>query len=183
MTDYREVIINDNNETRNNLFEELERIAKAVKNFGGVWWSSRVEGKPAHQINSLVVTANGSIAAAGWYDVPMHEIHPIYINDDGFPVISEWDCDPTLMRKSYDAELDDPSIMLDPHKWRSAPAFMVYYINTGDYTVRNEAEMLRKYQNSLDDVRDGIEGVKGNSFAALINSWHRIGGKYVNCEL
>jgi hypothetical protein len=167
-------------ETFNNLFEELERVAEAVKKFGGVWWSKKIEDKPTHQINTLVVTANGSIAAAG-YNATMYPIHPVYINKDGYPVMSEWTCDPSLMRS------DDPTIMLNPEKWRSAPAFMVYSIETGEFTIKNKSEMLKKYQNSLDDVRESNEknsiAASINSIAASINSQYRIGGNYVNCEL
>jgi hypothetical protein len=58
--------------------------------------------------------------------------------------------------------------MLDPEKW-NRPAYMLYYIDSGEYSIRNKEEMLEKYKKTLEDIEE-------DSFASIINS-RRIGGK------
>jgi hypothetical protein len=154
--------IEEYKETFDNLLKELERIAEAVRKFGGAWYSKKNEYPPSH-ITDLVVTHNGCIAAAG-YNSYYYSINSIYLDNDGFPIVSEWSCDGSLSGS------DDPAVMLDSKIW-SNPAFMVYSIKTGEYTIRNKVGMLEMYQRTLDN---------DSSIAPVssMNSRYRIGGKY-----
>jgi hypothetical protein len=151
----------DERETMNNLLTELERIAEAVQKFGGVWYGKKDEEAPS-AITHLVVTGNASIAAVG-YSCHYYSINPVYLDKGGYPIVSTWSCDGSLKGS------DNPAIMLDPEKW-NRPAYMLYSIDTGEYSIRNKEEMLEKYKNTLDDT-------EGSAFASLINS-KRIGGMY-----
>ena len=150
----------DERETMSNLLAELERIAEAVRKFGGVWYGKKDEETPS-VITHLVVTGNASIAAVG-YSCYYYSINPVYLNNEGYPIVSEWSCDGSLKGS------DNPAIMLDPEKW-NRPAYMLYSIDTGEYSIRNKEEMLEKYKKTLEDIEE-------DTFASIINS-KRIGGK------
>jgi hypothetical protein len=155
-------------ETMNNLLAELESIACAVRICGGVWYGEKDEKVPS-RITHLVVTANGSIAAAG-FRAPYYSINPVYL-EDGFPIVEEGSCDGSLMGS------EDPAIMLDPEKWQHpGPAYMLYSIDGESFNIRRKEEMLRRYQETLDDTEG--EYVPGIESAQFVNSHYRIGGKY-----
>ena len=149
--------------TKKNLFMELERIAEAVKKYGGCWYSKFEEGVKPYTVTDLMVCNNGCIGAVG-YDSLYYSINSIYLDSEGRPIISEWACDGSL------SGADDPMIMLNKDTWMY-PAFMMYNIESGDSYIRDQQKMLEVYQQTLDGSEDAAP-------VAWINARRRIGGKY-----
>jgi len=150
-------------ETKKNLFEELHKIAAAVRAYGGCWYSKYNDKKDATPIKNLVVLDNGCIGAAG-YDSYYYSINGIFLNNEGVPVVSSCSVGGALYGR------DDPVILMDDKKYMF-PAFLVYDIENDEYLCRDEKGMLEEYQKTLDDDRD-IAPV------AYSNARRRIGGKY-----
>jgi hypothetical protein len=150
-------------ETKKNLFDELHKIAAAVRQYGGYWYRKYEADKEPRQIKNLVVLDNGCIGAAG-HDSYYYSINAIFVNEDGIPIVSGCSVGPTL----YGSE--DPVSLMDEKKYMF-PAFMVYDIETDEYICQNEKEMLEEYQRTLED-NDEIAPV------ACSNARRRIGGKY-----
>ena len=164
--DYREDVFGQYmSETKKNLLEELHRIAAAVRNYGGCWYSIDYDSKnkkDPRPIRNLVVMSNGCIGAAG-YNSYYYSINGIFLIE-GKPVVSCCSVGPTLWG------IEDPIILMDEEKFKS-PAFLIYDIENDEYICNDEKGMLEEYQKTL-DADDDIVPV------AYLNARRRIGGKY-----